>query len=39
MTVDDVVYTYRSHADPRTVSNALSLFAGLLDPGWGGEGR
>jgi peptide/nickel transport system substrate-binding protein len=32
MTVDDVVYTYRSHADPKNSGTALSLFAGLLDP-------
>jgi peptide/nickel transport system substrate-binding protein len=32
MTVDDVVYTYKSQSDPKNSGNALSLFAGLLDP-------
>lgn len=32
MTVDDVVETYRKHSDPEIGGNALSLFAGLLDP-------
>lgn len=32
MTVDDVVYTYRSHADPKNSGNALSVFASTLDP-------
>ncbi len=32
MTVDDVVYTFKSHADPGNSSNALSVFAGTLSP-------
>lgn len=32
MTADDVVYTYRSHSDPKNSGNALSLFAGFLAP-------
>ena len=32
MTVDDVVYSYKSHCDPKNAGNALSLFAGLLEP-------
>ncbi|WP_238005658.1 ABC transporter substrate-binding protein [Dactylosporangium sp. AC04546] len=32
MTVDDIVYTYQSHADKANASGALSKFAGLLDP-------
>lgn len=32
MTADDVVYTYRSHANPKNSGNALSVFASTLDP-------
>ena len=32
LTVDDIVYTYQSHADPANGSGALSKYAGLLDP-------
>jgi len=30
LTADDVVYTYQLHANPKTGSNALSAFAGVL---------
>src|SRR6516225_894285 len=32
MTVDDVVYTFKSHSDPKSSANALSVFAGTLVP-------
>jgi peptide/nickel transport system substrate-binding protein len=32
LTADDVVYTYQLHANPKTGSNALSAFAGVLSP-------
>jgi peptide/nickel transport system substrate-binding protein len=33
MTVDDVVYTFKSHSDPKNSANALSVFGGTLVPG------
>ena len=32
MTVDDVVYSFKSQCDPKSSSNALSIFAGTLVP-------
>jgi peptide/nickel transport system substrate-binding protein len=32
MTVDDVVYSFKSQCDPKGASNALSVFAGTLTP-------
>lgn len=32
MTVDDVVYSFKSHCDPKNSSNALSVFSGTLSP-------
>lgn len=32
LTADDVVYTYKLHANPKSGSNALSAFAGVLVP-------
>src|SRR5215468_11562188 len=32
MTVDDVVYSFKSQANPKTAGNALSVFAGFLTP-------
>jgi peptide/nickel transport system substrate-binding protein len=32
MTIDDVVYSFRSQCDPKTGGSALSVFAGLLLP-------
>jgi peptide/nickel transport system substrate-binding protein len=32
MTVDDVVYSFKSQCDPKSASNALSVFAGTLTP-------
>jgi peptide/nickel transport system substrate-binding protein len=32
MTVDDVVYSFKSQANPSSSSNALSIFGGTLDP-------
>lgn len=32
LTADDVVYTYQLHTNPKTGSNALSAFAGVLAP-------
>jgi peptide/nickel transport system substrate-binding protein len=32
MTVDDVVYSFKSQCDPKSASNALSVFAGTLAP-------
>jgi peptide/nickel transport system substrate-binding protein len=32
MTADDVVYTFKSNADPKAASNALSAFTGVLTP-------
>jgi peptide/nickel transport system substrate-binding protein len=32
MTVDDVVYTFRSQSNPKSSANALSAFAGVLSP-------
>jgi peptide/nickel transport system substrate-binding protein len=32
MTVDDVVYSFKSQCDPKSSSNALSVFAGTLAP-------
>ena len=32
MTVDDVVYSFKSQCDPKSDSNALSVFADLLAP-------
>jgi peptide/nickel transport system substrate-binding protein len=32
MTVDDVVYSFKSQSDPKSASNALSVFGGLLPP-------
>lgn len=31
MTVDDVVYSFKSQSDPKTGGNALSVFGGILD--------
>ena len=32
MTVDDVVYSFKSQSDPKSAGNALSVFAGTLTP-------
>jgi peptide/nickel transport system substrate-binding protein len=32
MTVDDVVYSFKSQSNPSSSSNALSIFGGTLDP-------
>jgi peptide/nickel transport system substrate-binding protein len=32
MTVDDVVYSFKSQCDPKAASNALSVFGGTLTP-------
>jgi peptide/nickel transport system substrate-binding protein len=32
MTVDDVVYSFKSQCDPKSAANALSVFAGTLAP-------
>jgi peptide/nickel transport system substrate-binding protein len=32
MTVDDVVYSFKSQSDPKSSSNALSIFGGTLNP-------
>jgi len=32
MTVDDVVYSFKAQADPKSSSNALSIFGGTLSP-------
>jgi peptide/nickel transport system substrate-binding protein len=32
MTIDDVVYTFKSQSDPKSSANALSAFAGVLSP-------
>jgi peptide/nickel transport system substrate-binding protein len=32
MTVDDVVYSFRSQSDPKSSANALSVFGGVLSP-------
>ncbi|HXW81669.1 MAG TPA: ABC transporter substrate-binding protein [Acidimicrobiales bacterium] len=32
MTIDDVVYSFQSQANPKNGSNALSVFGGLLSP-------
>jgi peptide/nickel transport system substrate-binding protein len=32
MTVDDVVYSFKSQCDPKSSANALSVFAGTLTP-------
>jgi len=32
MTVDDVVYSFKSQSDPKSASNALSIFGGTLVP-------
>jgi peptide/nickel transport system substrate-binding protein len=32
MTVDDVVYSFRSQCDPKSSANALSVFGGTLSP-------
>src|SRR5215467_4284961 len=32
MTVDDVVYSFKAQADPKSSSNALSVFGGTLTP-------
>lgn len=32
MTVDDVVYSFRSQSDPKSSANALSIFGGMLVP-------
>jgi peptide/nickel transport system substrate-binding protein len=32
MTVDDVVYSFKSQSDPKSSSNALSVFGGTLSP-------
>jgi peptide/nickel transport system substrate-binding protein len=32
MTVDDVVYSFKSQSDPKSSANALSVFGGTLDP-------
>src|SRR5262245_19237328 len=32
MTVDDVVYSFKTQADPKSSSNALSVFGGTLSP-------
>jgi len=33
MTVDDVVYSFKTQSDPKSSSNALSVFGGTLSPG------
>lgn len=33
MTVDDVVYSFKSQCDPKSSANALSVFGGTLTPG------
>jgi peptide/nickel transport system substrate-binding protein len=33
MTVDDVVYSFKSQSDPKSSANALSVFGGTLSPG------
>jgi peptide/nickel transport system substrate-binding protein len=33
MTADDVVYTFQQQVDPKSASNALSAFSGILSPG------
>ncbi len=32
MTVDDVVYSFKAQSNPKSSSNALSIFAGMLSP-------
>ena len=32
MTVDDVVYSFKAQSDPKSSSNALSIFGGMLAP-------
>ncbi len=32
MTVDDVVYSFKTQSDPKSSGNALSVFGGVLDP-------
>lgn len=32
MTADDVVYTFQQHSNPKNAANALSTFAGVLNP-------
>jgi len=32
MTVDDVVYSFKTQSDPKSSSNALSVFGGILKP-------
>ena len=32
MTVDDVVYSFKTQSDPKNNGNALSVFGGILDP-------
>jgi len=32
MTVDDVVYSFKSQSDPKSSANALSVFGGTLVP-------
>jgi peptide/nickel transport system substrate-binding protein len=32
MTVDDVVYSFKTQSDPKSTSNALSVFGGTLSP-------
>src|SRR5215813_599757 len=32
MTVDDVVYSFKTQSDPNSKANALSVFGGILDP-------
>jgi peptide/nickel transport system substrate-binding protein len=32
MTADDVVYTFKAQSDPKSSSNALSVFGSLVDP-------
>ena len=39
LTADDVVYTYKLQTNPKSASNALSAFAGVLAPVRRGEGR
>jgi peptide/nickel transport system substrate-binding protein len=33
MTVDDVVYSFKTQSDPKSSANALSVFGGTLSPG------
>ena len=33
MTVDDVVYSFKTQSDPKSKANALSVFGGILSPG------